>query len=486
MSKIFQSEKQLKNIPLFDKIGYGSGSFSNGAALQIMGSYLIFFATAILGISGSLVGIAISISVIWDGFTDPIMGYISDITHSKYFGRRHIYLFIGSIGMAVFNYLLWNIDPNLSSSNKYLWIFINVIVIKTFMTIYGTPFTALGAELSNDYNERTSIQSVKTVFFLLGLSFSSVAGMFIFFRPTEEFPQGQLNPDAYSNMGLISSLMMVGFGLFCFFTTKKYVPLLPKAPRDSKIDGNSVIKLFKNFSQAISNKHYRYVALGYMFTNLSSAFLANLGLHVFTYTFNLDSKSIALIVGVQFLTSITSQPLWMHISKKIDKKPSVMAALVICAVSSLAFGIMVPLRSLLEGNFIFFLPFGILMGIGTGGLYALPPSMVADTIDVEELNFGIRTEGIFYGGLTLFYKFSQSIAIFLLGILLDVVGFDSALNYQPPKTVITLGFILSIGTLAGFLFSMLYYRKYDLNREKVAKIQQQIAIRSKQVLDQNI
>lgn len=148
--------------------------------MQVVGTYLVFYSTAILGIPGSMVGLAVSISIIWDAVTDPIMGYLSDITHSKIFGRRHLYLIIGASGIALTNYLIWNISASFSSSVKFLLIFIYIILFKTFTTIYITPYTALGAELSSDYNERTSIQSMKTIFFLVGLSFVSVAGMYMF------------------------------------------------------------------------------------------------------------------------------------------------------------------------------------------------------------------------------------------------------------------------------------------------------------------
>ena len=113
-----------RKIPLLDKIAYGSGNFSTGVANQVIGTYLVFYCTAILGIPGSFVGLAVSISIIWDAITDPLMGYFSDITHSKIFGRRHQYLLIGGIGLGLTNYFLWNISSGLSTYVKFTVIFI--------------------------------------------------------------------------------------------------------------------------------------------------------------------------------------------------------------------------------------------------------------------------------------------------------------------------------------------------------------------------
>ena len=204
----------VHKIPLIDKIGYGAGNLGVGVAMQVIGSYLVFFSTAILGIPGSLAGLAVGISVFWDAITDPVMGYISDITRSKRFGRRHLYLIIGSIGISATLYLIWGIRADIDTNLKFLMIFIYIILFKTFMTIYVTPYTALGAELSNDYNERTMIQGIKTVFFLLGLALVSVAGMYFFFRPAPGYPSGQLNPQSYRNIGFASAILVFVFAIW--------------------------------------------------------------------------------------------------------------------------------------------------------------------------------------------------------------------------------------------------------------------------------
>ncbi|MCB2288955.1 MFS transporter [Clostridium sp. CS001] len=472
MSKL-QSNSHRK-IPLLDKVGYGSGNFSTGVANQVIGTYLVFYCTAILNISGSLVGLAVSLSIIWDAITDPLMGYFSDMTKSKVFGRRHQYILIGGIGLGIFNYLLWNISLGLSDYLKFAIIFALILVIKTFSTMYVTPYTALGAELSNDYNERTTIQGIKTIFFLLGLAFVSVFGMFVFFRPTSEFPSGQLNPSSYSSMGLFSSILIVIFALICFYSTKKYIPILSGHANNATSDAK-LKTLLLAFKTIFLNKSFRYVAFAYMFTNIASALVANTGLHVFTYTFSLSSQQIAIIVGIQLLVSILSQPVWSLASKKLDKKPSMVLGIILCIISSLFFLLLVLMKSHVMGNAFYFIPFSVLAGFGTGGLFTLPLSMVADVIDLDELNTGKRAEGSYYGCLTLFYKLSQSITLLLIGFVLDLVKFDANLPLQAESTVITLGLMLSIGSGISFIAALLSISGYNLNRSRVEDIQRKIA-----------
>ncbi len=468
----------LQGIPLMDKIGYGTGNFGFGIVFQVIATYLIFYTTAILRIPGSIIGTAVSLSVIWDGVTDPMMGYISDQTRLRWFGRRHAYILFGTIAMAVVNYFLWVIDPGLSVATKTFAVLTYVILVKTFMTIYSVPYTALGAELSRDYDERSSIQGIRTVFFLSGLFIATVMGMYLFFRPTLEFPQGQLNPIAYRNIGLTSSVTALLFGLVCFFSTKKYIPFLPQTNPDAGKPDFRLSKLVGDVAKALKNADYKYVVVGYLFTNIASALIGTIGLHVFTYTFLFTNFDIAIVIGVQFGVSILSQPLWIMISKRIDKKPAVKLGLMMAMLGAFYFLILVFVRGAVHGNVLYFMPFAILAGFGTGGLFSLPLSMIADTIDVEELSTGERNEGIYYGCLTLCYKLSQAIAIFLLGVVLDIIRFDSSLFYQPKHTVIILGLILSLGSVISMIFALVFYGRYSLNKGKIDSIQDLIKQKS--------
>jgi GPH family glycoside/pentoside/hexuronide:cation symporter len=466
-----------RKIPLLDKIGYGSGNFSIGIGNQVIGTYLVFYCTVILSIPGSLVGLAVSLSIIWDAITDPLMGYFTDMTRSKTFGRRHQYILIGGVGLGISNYLLWNINSALSDYLKFTIIFVLILVIKTFSTIYGTPYTALGAELSNDYNERTNIQGIKTIFFLLGLAFVSVFGMLVFFRSTNEFPSGQLNPASYSSMGIFSSILIIIFALICFYSTKKYIPILNEHT-DKGLLNTKIKTPLSAFKEILLNKSFRYVAFAHMFTNIASALVANTGLHVFTYTFSLSSQQIGLIIGIQLLVSILSQPIWSLASKKFDKKPSMILGIILCVIGSLFFLILVLMKDHVVGNALYFIPFAVVIGFGTGGLFTLPLSMIADVIDLDELNTGKRAEGSYYGCLTLFYKLSQSITLLFIGFILDLVKFDASLPMQAENTVIILGLMLSIGSGLSFIAALISISGYNLNKSSVENIQKKIAEKS--------
>lgn len=471
--------RPLKNIPFIYKVGYGTGNLGSGLIFQAMNTYLVFYATAVLNLSGILVGIAVSVSIIIDGISDPVMGYISDRTYMNSLGRRHLYLLIGTFFTALINYFLWIIDPALPLLVKFFWLLTTVILVKIFLTIFSTPYIALGAELSSDYNERTSIQAIRTVFFILGVLFASGVSLYLFFNPTAEYPLGQLNPAAYHNLGMASSIMMLIFGLICFFATFKFIPQLYRIDKEDSISTKEKLvqktnRIIKDFLTAIKNYDYRCVVLGYLFTNLTVALFTAIGLHVFTYTFNMNNNEIALIIGLQFLISIISQPAWVKISRKIDKKPSVILGIAISVLGGLYFLLTVFYRGYVAQHYLLLLPYSVLAGFGTGGLFSLPTSMVADIIDVEELKTGIRLEGIYYGCLTFAYKTSQSVAILLLGVFLDIISFDAAREVQPETTKFMLGITLAVGGIIFMLMALKFYRNYRLDRQAIDNIQARI------------
>ncbi|NLZ49950.1 MAG: MFS transporter [Clostridiales bacterium] len=480
MKNLHQSCKEShRKIPILDKFTYGIGNFSSGTSMQVISVFLVFYCTNILNISGSLVGIATSVGIIWDSITDPLMGYISDCTRSKRLGRRHIYLLIGSIGLSLSNFLLWSISPHWSYKVKILTLFFCLFAIKTFSTIYITPYTALGAELTTNYNERTSIQSIKTVFFLAGLSFASVAVLALFFKPTVEYPMGQDNPNSYPVMGLYTSLIILLLALVCFFFTKKYIPILNEHIEE-RPDKIKVSSMLKSFLEVLKNKNFRAVAFPYMYSNLVTALLTGLGMTVFTHVFLLTSGEISIILAVLLGFSVISQPFWTITSKRLDKKPALKQSLVICIIACCLFIILVILKNYIKGNFLVFLPFAAMAGFGIGGLMSLPLSMIADIIDTDELETGVRAEGTYYGCLTLLYKVGQSVAILLVGFLLDIL---LVTNFSSHTDEYIMGFVLSISSIIFFILAINSLKKYGLNKEKIAKVQKEIA---KKGLNQNI
>lgn len=169
-------------VTLFSKIGYACGNLGSGVVFEAVTAYIVFYCTVILKMPGITAGLIVSLSVFLDAIADPVMGYISDNTSSKRFGKRHLYLLIGTFLICFVNFFIWIVNPAYSLLVKTIWVAVSIILVRFSLTVYLTPYSALGAEISSDYHERSSIQSMKTVGFLLGIVIVTVGYLVVFFK----------------------------------------------------------------------------------------------------------------------------------------------------------------------------------------------------------------------------------------------------------------------------------------------------------------
>jgi GPH family glycoside/pentoside/hexuronide:cation symporter len=210
---------------------------------------------------------------------------------------------------------------------------------------------------------------------------------------------------------------------------------------------------------------------------MAMGIVSAVGMHVFTYTFGFVNQQIALVFGVLFATALVVQPVWVLIANKYDKRRALIACLYINIAVSALFVLYVFTNVWIADHYLMVIPLAVLIGFSMGGSIALPYSMISDTIDKDAYESGTRKEGVFYGCATFLYKLSQSLAVFFVGTLLDVIKFDSSV-VQAPIIYLKLGLILPAGFLICFTLAIVFAVKYTLTREKVT--QYQMALQSRQ------
>ena len=457
-------------IPVIEKLGYGVGALSYGIPFQLVSGFFVFYCTAVLGISGVQTAMVLSASIVWDAMTDPIMGYLSDQTGKNVpFGRRLFYVLLGAIGIALSNYFLWSIDPGLPLHIKTLYIALFLLMLKTFSTVLTTPYLALGAELSSDYNERTSVQSYRTAFFFLGFMFPTIIGMAVFFRPVSGYPEGQLNPAAYSSLALTVSLIVLVCAAICIGLTRNK----SNHPEDAKHKKSSLLDIGRETLSALKCGDFRSVSLSLMFINMAMGIVGSAGMHVFTYTFGFASGQIAVVFGALFVMALIAQPIWVAIAKRFEKRTALIACLYINIAVSLLFFVLVITNVWVAEHYIVVLPLALLIGFSMGGSISLPYAMISDTIDKHAYYTGARKEGVFYGCATFMFKVSQALSVMFVGTLIDFIRFDPDI-VQAQAVYLKLGLILPAGFLVCFLPALYFANKYTLNREKVYEYQRRV------------
>ena len=156
-------KKKDNFLPFRNKVFYGVGGLGYNSLSQTIGSFLMFFCTSIMGLSGTLVGLAIGIASLWDGVSDPLVGYISDRAKPGFFGKRLKYMVFAVFAIAICNLALWSM-PKTSQFGMFVWLLTFLLLLETANTFWSTPFSALALDIAPDYNEQSKIQSYKTFF----------------------------------------------------------------------------------------------------------------------------------------------------------------------------------------------------------------------------------------------------------------------------------------------------------------------------------
>lgn len=465
------------------KLFYGFGNLGYSVIGQTVSNFFMFFATSVLGISGTLVGIAVAISTIWDGLSDTIIGYISDKYKIGKFGHRNGYMLIATIGMATINIALWCIPNTISVPLKFIWILVSLLLLETCNTMFATPYSALGNEIATSYDDRTKINAISTVFYLIGIIIPSVL-LLVFLPNTEEYPVGQLNPKGYVNISIVTSTICLFFGLVCsLFTIPKSSGMQTKENERNKGENlelntnenekrekdNKKLKeekfsmkiLIGNFFLAFKNKRLCRIIIGFVLTSVATVFLCSVGLHFFTYSLFYSSNQITYLLLTLMFGTIISQPLWVKISSKKKKKPALIAGILttIFAIFGVIFIYLFRIE-IYEISYYLMLCAVFICGVGSGALYSLPTSIYGDLIDEITTN-GENRVATYSGTMTFASNIGNSITQLVVGILLDIIGFDSSLQMQTLGVQTGLSLILFVGVQASLIIACFVFAGHN-------------------------
>ena len=439
---------------------------------QTLNSFIMFFATAVMGISGSLVGIAIAISSLWDGVSDPLVGYLSDNTKNKFFGKRLGFMFFGIFVIAFLNICIWSMPAGLSEIGKFFWLLIGMLAIETANTCYGTPFSALAIDIAPDYNEQSKLQGFKTVFNIIGMILPSIL-MYFFMSSISLGIQQNYTQQGYITIACINSALLIFFGLINIGSTLSHVHKYKIYSLDAPKEKFDFSKLITGYFNVLKKKDFRIVILGYCFATIASAFLTSVGMHLFTYCYHFSSSQISIVLIALFGGAIASQPLWIYLQNRMDKKRAL-----IISLSTIVFGIFLTVitflfRDFISSEHIFYIavPCLILCGIGAGAMYSLPFSMYADCVTLEMFKTGQNNAGAYTGYFTFSYNLANSIALLIIGFLFVFIKFDSTMPVQAMSVQNGLGAIVFFGCSIFLSLAIMTFSKFSIKRSDVLKVQ---------------
>ena len=450
------------------KINYSIGAVANGIKTDTFTFFLLFFYSNIIGLNPGLAGLAIFIALCFDAVTDPLMGTISDRTNSKY-GRRHPYMMISFIPMSLGYILLFapRQDWDMSQNDLFLWMTIFTIITRIGMTLFDIPHRAFGGEVTKDYEERTLLMSWREMIgWVAGLS-NAFLGYGIFFASTPEYPQGQLNPDAWFPFALTGAVFMIITVLYSSFSTKDEINNL------SKWNGNiALYEIFNELKIAVTNKAFLIFFFGNLFLSLAWGLANTLTLFVNTYFWEFEATQIKYFLPIYLIATLLAFYITPRIVKVLEKRTVVLIAIAgVGFLSPVAFIMynlgLTPEKGSLQlvlfiSIFLVFLITFNVMGI------MVRDSMVGDIADEVELQSNKRQEGILFATVGFMQKLNAGLGSFFAGLVLNYINFDRA-NHTAEQAY-TLAFIQGPVTTLLMIVPFIIFLGYSLSSSRHKEI----------------
>jgi len=440
-------------LNILTKLSYGVGQLSDGVKQASFSTFLFFYYNQVLGLSGSLAGMAALLALMVDAITDPMVGQLSDRFESRW-GRRHPFMLAGSVPFGLAIVALFSPPDGLGQMALFGWMLGGAITVRLMLTLFFVPHLSLGAELATDYHGRTSLIGYRVFFTYAGILLTSVIGFAVFFPPTEAFSNGMLNRASYPNFGLFCALMGSVAMLICVFGTRSAIPNLRKpAPHDGE---GSALLAFIDVFRTLKLDSFRILFIAVLIFNTLAGTVQTLLVYVATYVFEFRPEHLAglassVLVGILF-ASLVAQGL----SRRFDKKN----ALAMCVVTGGLFafspqvlyftGVLDSMEITARFAFVF-----TVNGISQVFFIAyiiLLDSMLSDVIDEHELHSFRREEGLFFAARSFATKASYGLGSFFAGIGLDIIHFPQGAS---PETV-PADAVLSLAMLSGPVMFVLF------------------------------
>jgi len=470
-----------KKLTLKTKLAFGIGATGEGATNWIFAGLTFFFYNQVLGLSGSLTGLAVLIAIIFDAISDPIMGSISDRFVSK-LGRRHPFMFAAPFPTVIAIYLMFFPPIGLSEYGLFGWLIFSTILLRLSITLFAVPHLALGAELSDDYFERSRVMSYNNLLGYMGVIIMHIFVWFLVFPFFAGEKIGQLYQESYTPIAIFSMVLISLCILSSAYFTKDRIPYLKQPSRnESRV---KIIDLFKDIIGAISNRNYARLLAGLFFLSMLIGTHETLAIYMGTFFWELSPLQIGWliinnIIGYAFGFIATAK---LH--QRFDK-PIVIVASVIgltifwSASANIALLGFAPERGSWEIVFmIIFL--GSIASASGSILHISVMSALADIADEHELNTGIRQEGVFYAARSFFSKTSNGIGHVIAGVALDFIAFpaNAVPGKIPEETLFNLGLIDGPFAMIWGLIAVFFYARYKITKELHAEIQKKLLLKN--------
>jgi GPH family glycoside/pentoside/hexuronide:cation symporter len=462
-------------------IPYGVGEIGYIIQQQGLNLLLLFYYQQIIGLPGTLTGIALMISMIFDAITDPMIGGWSDRLKSR-FGRRHPFILASAIPLGITFVLLFSPPDGMSEFGSFIWLTVFAVLVRFCLTLYYIPHMALGAEMAKDYNQRSTLFAFSGLIGAMTAALTHFAIYIFIFPTTEEFSPGTLDPAGYPRFAWIGAIIMVAALVYCVFGTRREIPFLKNTQSESKL---SLKAVFADMIEIFKNRNFFILFIASFLLAIGAAVAEVFQPYMVLHFWGFDTEEygwLGLFILASFPIAFLLTPV---ITRRFGKK---LTLLIVSSIEIILPSIMIGLRLLDVSWFptnesdtvlMMFFAIAILSTMVSPIAAATIYSMFADIADEHDLKKSKRREGSIYAARAFARKALTGVGTLIGGVMLDIIKFpaQAKAGTVPEDVIWQLGFVsgpaMAILGLAGvglFLF-------YDLSQERHAEIGRQLAAR---------
>ena len=442
-----------------EKLAYGLGDLSLNVAYTTVGFYFIFFLVNVAGLPAEWAGIIFLIARLWDAVTDYAMGVVSDRTITRW-GRRRPYIIGAALPLAATFILLWIVPFN-GRAALFIYYLAAIMIFNTAFTVVSVPYGALMPELTNDYDERTSLSA-----FRMGSSFigNLVAAAGVALIVDVIFPGESVYRTGFLVMGGILGTIIFGFLLFPFFGTRE-----PKRQSTATQPG-----FLESLRAMVALKEFRFT-LGLFLFNLTGLdiFMA-LVIFYLKDVLAIPEELTFVIMGIPLVTAVAFAPLWVGVSKRLGKRYAYLIAVGLFAICLAMFNLIPP------GAVVFTIVMAAFTGIAISALQIIPFSILPDVIEFDESKNSVRREGAFYGVSTFLYKLASAAAVAIASTGLGLGGYVEGSDiHQPVSALTAIRVIFTGGTVFFLAISAFLAWKLPITKERFDEAKRKAAGKAK-------
>ncbi|MFQ4139681.1 MFS transporter [Nodosilinea sp. PGN35] len=446
---------KLPPLPLSVKVFYGVGELAAAVPASLSAFFVLYFFTTVAGLSPALAGAVLLFGRLWDAINDPLIGWLSDRTRSS-LGRRYPWMLGGVVPLAISSVLLWTVPPFPTQGGVFAYYIVLSLFAFAAFTAVQLPYTALAAELADDYDERTDLIGMKSAFSIGGSIAALLMAQAVFARvaaPARQF---------FILGSLSASLAVVIIGLCVVGTYRRYWQVQRARPQLATAAPS--LALLPQLRSVFSNGAFRQILglylCGWMSVQVTAAMLpyfvgAWMGLpatHFAQMALAVQGTAIAMLWG------------WDRIAKRTGKRTVFLMGAPLAAI---ALG---GLATVQPGQVAWMYTLGIIAGVGVATLYVIPFAMLPDVVDLDELSTGLRREGLYFSALVFLQKLGLALALFISGQVLSWTGYLASAEVQPGAALTAIR--LLIGPLPALLLAggLWFCYRYPITRDRHQQI----------------